>query len=201
MSNEMPLTACTVPRRVSKRTCRSSTVRAAAFYPRARNFGSSASRNPSPIRLNPSTEMMIAMPGMIASNGADRQVVVDLREHRSPLRSGRILRPEPEEAERRDVDDRGRHRERPLHDQAERSHSGGCARRGSLACARPPSAPLRRSRSPSERAPIRVTGARRSGCSRRRRRASPATTPAAARRRSRSRTAGLESRASRPSRA
>src|SRR5215813_9150813 len=35
MSNEMPLTACTVPRRVSKRTCRSSTPRRGSLSTRA----------------------------------------------------------------------------------------------------------------------------------------------------------------------
>ena len=60
--------------------------------------------------------MMIAMPGNDREERPDRQVVVHVREHRAPLRRRRILWAEPEEAEARDVDDRGRHRERALHD-------------------------------------------------------------------------------------
>ena len=44
--------------------------RRARRHARPRSFGSSASRRPSPIRLNPSTDSTIATPGKMARNGA-----------------------------------------------------------------------------------------------------------------------------------
>ena len=71
MSNEIPLTASIVPRRVQNST-RRSRDREQRRQARPRSFGSSSSRRPSPIRLKPSTEITIARTGVIASTALQR---------------------------------------------------------------------------------------------------------------------------------
>src|ERR687897_3669008 len=110
MSNEMPLTAWIVPRRVQNSTRRSRTDRRA---------------------LRPATELRVeclaeAVADQVEAEHRDhdreagddrqvdrrREVLVRVGQHRPPLGRRRILRPEAEEPEAGDVDDGGRHPER-----------------------------------------------------------------------------------------
>src|SRR6266498_4975009 len=104
MSNEMPLTACTVPRRVQKRTCRSSTERRAVLATGAKLR---IQRLPQPVADQIETEHREddRNAGDNRQERRDLQVVVHAGQHRSPLRRRRVLRAEAEEAETRHVDD------------------------------------------------------------------------------------------------
>src|SRR5436190_8957126 len=114
IEKETPLTAWTGPRDVRKRTCRSSTA-------------SSASATVPQLRVE---RLAQAVADQVEAEHRDHdrdsredreerrtlEIAVDLGQHRPPLRRARVLRAEPEEAETGDVDDRGRQRERALHD-------------------------------------------------------------------------------------
>ena len=90
--------------------------RAVAMRHQRFSFGSSASRSPSPIRLNASTVIRIARPGNVTTHHARWMNSQRRGQHRAPLRRRR-LRAEAEEAERGGIEDRGREAERRLHDQ------------------------------------------------------------------------------------
>src|SRR2546423_1438397 len=114
ISKETPLTAYTVPRRVENSTLRSSTPRS----------GSLAFTQLRVERLAQTVADQVEAEHREDDRDArdDREergrleVVVHVREHRSPFGGRRVLRTEAEEAEAGDVDDRRRHRERPLDD-------------------------------------------------------------------------------------
>src|SRR5438093_10250789 len=105
MSNEMPFTACTVPRRVQKRTCRSSTESRGGLA------------TPAQLRVE---RLAQAVTDQVEPEDGDDdreprddremwgalQVPIDVREHRPPLRGGGVLRSEPEETEAGNIDDR-----------------------------------------------------------------------------------------------
>src|SRR6266511_3644016 len=114
MSNEMPLTAYTVPRRVENSTRRSSTLRSdslAATKLRVERLAQAVADEVEPEDRDDDGDTR-----------NDRkvhrslEVSLDVRQHRSPLRRSGILGPEAEEADPGDVDDRGGERERPLDD-------------------------------------------------------------------------------------
>src|SRR5688500_3651122 len=115
MSKVIPLTAWTVPRDVVNSTRRSSTVRSGSLA------------TPTQLRVEglpkPIADQVEAEHGHDDRHaGDDRQVRCGLEiangsgKHRPPLRRGRILRPEAEEAETGDVDDRRGHGEGALDD-------------------------------------------------------------------------------------
>src|SRR5512132_80724 len=138
ISNEIPLTAWTSPLPVQNWTRRSSTERSGSLDATDRLPPTRPQvREPAPLTELPcaAAELRIERLAQAVADqvepehrehdrdpGNDReprrrlQIVVDVAEHRPPLRRRRVLRPEPEEAEARDIDDRGRHRQRPLHD-------------------------------------------------------------------------------------
>src|SRR6266545_4251524 len=114
MSNEMPLTAYTVPRRVENSTRRSSTLRSdslAATKLRVERLAQAVADEVEPEDRDDDGDTR-----------NDRkvhrslEVSLDVRQHRPPLRRRRVLRTESQEAEASDVDDGGRHRQRALHD-------------------------------------------------------------------------------------
>src|SRR5712691_6811790 len=97
MSKVMPLTACTVPRRVQKRTCRSSTERSAALAtgPELR-----IERLAQPVTDQVEAEHRDddRDPGNDCEERRNVEVGIHVRQHRPPLRRGGILRAEAEEA-------------------------------------------------------------------------------------------------------
>src|SRR3954453_12382308 len=115
MSKVIPFTACTVPRRVAKRTCRSSTKRSGSLATRAK-LGIERLAQPVADQVEPEHGDDDRDARDDREKRTDREVLVRVRQHRPPLGRRRILRPEAQEAERRYVDDRRRHRERSLHD-------------------------------------------------------------------------------------
>ena len=177
MSNEMPLTAWTSPR-----------ARPELDAQVARPTSSALTVSATELRVE---RLAQAVADQVEAEhrdhdrdaGDDRQVRRALRgsgrvrQHRPPLRRRRILRAEAEEAEAGDVDDRGRHRQRALHD-----HRRDRVREDVRVEDPPPLTPTD-SRGEHEvvlasaRAPSRAAAARRSGCSRRRPRSSSATRP------------------------
>src|SRR5919198_1694645 len=115
MSNEIPFTACTVPRRVQKRTWRLSTERSAVLSTAAQLR---IERLPQavPDEVEPENRDHDGEPRDDREVWRALQVPIDVREHRAPFRRGGILRSEPEETESGNVDDRRRERECPLDD-------------------------------------------------------------------------------------
>src|SRR5919198_813657 len=105
MSNEMPLTACTVPRLVQKRTWRSSTERSASL---ATGAQLRVQRLAQPVadQVEPEHRDDDREAGDDREERRDTEVVVHVRQHRSPLRRRRVLWPEAEEAEPGDDPDR-----------------------------------------------------------------------------------------------
>ena len=79
--------------------------------------GSSDSRRPSPSRLNPIALITIAAPGKNRSHGAWRRNLVESVSIVPHSGGARVGRPEAQEAEARDVDDRGRQGERRRDDE------------------------------------------------------------------------------------
>src|SRR5262245_54868362 len=114
IANETPLTACTVPRDVQNSTNRSATWSSGSDT--SAELGVEGLAQPVADQVEAEDE---EHDGPSREEGEVRgrgEEAVDAREHRPPLRDVRIRRGEPEEAESGDVDDRRRHRERPLHD-------------------------------------------------------------------------------------
>src|SRR5436853_2984794 len=115
MSKEIPLTACTVPRRVQKRTYKSSTERSAVLSTGS-ELGIERLAQAVPDQVEPEHGHDDRDPGNDGEERSDVEVAVHVGEHRPPLRGRRVLRTEAEKPEAGDVDDRGRHRERSLDD-------------------------------------------------------------------------------------
>src|SRR6266508_4783596 len=101
MSNVIPLTACTVPRRVEKRTCRSSTERRASLATGAQ-LRIKRLAQPVPDQVEPEDRDDDRDSRDDREERPDGQIVVHVGEHRPPLRRRRILWAEPEKAEARD---------------------------------------------------------------------------------------------------
>src|SRR5919197_1177914 len=137
ISNEIPLTACTVPPPVQKWTRRSSTLSNGSLRTAARRPAPAEEPEdlPLPEPAHAAAELRVerlaqAVADQVEAEDGDHdrdprddgeerrrlEVVVHVGEHRPPLRRGRVLRAEAEEAEPRDVDDRRRHRQRALDD-------------------------------------------------------------------------------------
>src|SRR5919202_3352756 len=135
MSNEIPFTACTVPPPVQKWTRRSSTERSGASGTAEDAPAEEPERLPLAEPPHAAAELRVErLPEAVADevepedgdhdrdprhDGEERrrlEVVVHVGEHRPPLRRGRVLWAEPEEAEPGDVDDRRGHGQRALDD-------------------------------------------------------------------------------------
>src|SRR5207248_11382961 len=133
MSNEIPLTACTVPRCVQKRTRRFSTESKGSDI-RPDLFAERLDLRPPP-EADPAAELRVerlteAVADQVEAERRDHdrdprddreprrdlEVLVRVRQHRAPLRPRRILVAETEEREAGHVDDRRRERQRALHD-------------------------------------------------------------------------------------
>src|ERR687888_1693216 len=135
ISNEIPFTACTVPLPVQKWTRRSSTAKRDA----SGTTEDAPAEEPEDLPLaeppHAAAELRVERLAQAVADqvepehgdhdrdprhdGQERrrlEVVVHVGEHRPPLRRGRVLRAEAEEAEPGDVDDRRGHRERALDD-------------------------------------------------------------------------------------
>ena len=84
------------------------------------SFGSSASRSPSPSRLNASTVIRIMIPGNVTTHHA-RSTNSRASASIVPHSEAGGCAPRPEEAQRRGVEDRDGHAERRLHDQRRRA--------------------------------------------------------------------------------
>src|SRR5919202_897584 len=134
ISNEIPFTACTVPPPVQKWTRRSSTLSNGSLCTADGAPAEEPERLPLAEPPDAAAELRVErLPQAVADeveaedgdhdrdprdDGEERrrlEVVVHVGEHRPPLRRGRVLWAEPEEAEPGHVDDRRRHRERALH--------------------------------------------------------------------------------------
>src|SRR5690242_19665055 len=115
ISKEIPLTAWTTPLRVVNSTRRSCTSRREALPVtklRIECFAQAVAD-----QVEAQHEEDDREPRDDREERSSLQVVVHVGQHRPPFRRRRVLRTEPEEPETGDVDDRGCHRERPLHDQ------------------------------------------------------------------------------------
>src|SRR6266545_1055602 len=105
MSNEIPLTACTVPRRVQKRTCRSATARSAVLSTRP-ELGIQGLAQPVSDQVEPKHRDYDRNAGNDRQERGDDEIVVHVRQHRPPFGRGRVLRSESEESKAGHVDDR-----------------------------------------------------------------------------------------------
>src|SRR5512132_3570383 len=112
MSKLMPLTAYTVPRRVQKRTCMSSTESRGCLLATRPQLPIERLAQPIPDQVEAEHGEDDRKTGDDREERRDRQVLVHVRQHRPPLRRRRVLRTEAEEAEPRNVDDRRGHCER-----------------------------------------------------------------------------------------
>src|SRR5439155_13125702 len=96
MSKEIPLTACTVPRRVQNRTCRFSTERRAVLATSAQ-LGIQRLAQPVPDQVEAQHGEDDRDAGDDRQEARDAKVVIHAGQHRSPLRRRRILGAETEE--------------------------------------------------------------------------------------------------------
>src|ERR1041384_4080104 len=115
-SNEMPLTAWTVPRWVWNSTRRPSTWRRAGELDPATQFGVEGFAEGVADQVEAERRDHDRDAGEDREPRCDLEVLIRARQHRAPLRPRGVLVAEAEEAQAGHVDDCRREGERPLHD-------------------------------------------------------------------------------------